>query len=60
MLRPEKAVKREKVTNVIHIPSGDPAFPLSLALPYTGSMPLPTAHEVSPGDVTHVAPVRHA
>lgn len=60
MPRAEKAVKREKVTNVIHMPPGYPAFPFPRALPYTGVMPLPTAHEVSPGDATHVALLRHA
>jgi hypothetical protein len=40
--------------------SGYPAFPFPRALTYTGVMPLPTAHEVSPGDATHVALLRHA
>lgn len=60
MPRAEKAVKREKVTNVIGIAQGFPAFPLPRALPYTGCMPLPTAHEVFPGDATHVALLRRA
>ena len=60
MPRAEKAVKRQKVTNVIGTARGSLAFPFPRALPYTCCMPLQTAHEVLPGDATHVALLRRA
>ncbi len=36
------------------------SFPFRRGLPYTGSMPLQIAHEVPPGDATHVALLRRA